>query len=405
MKQIEQIIFNFSEEIIEHLDLKKGKSLFHGTSGAALMLAYSGLYFENQKYIDYAKAIMNDAITNFDEDISTSFWGLAGIGWLIQHFYELGIIEKEEITLLDELDDYLFQTLNRDGPNFYDLLNGYLGKGMYFLKRYHHNEDRKGLDRIFKFVEESVITNDAGIAWRYGRTEKSAYQYSLGLCHGVPSILSFLCKLSVLNIEKEKSHHLMRQGVAWLLSEKNTSKEDISAFPDFIPFKDEPGSRLAWCYGDLGIAIALFRIGQVLEDQEIYSEALQIATRTASRKLIHSQVYQDDLNVDLGFCHGLSGIVHLYNRLYQVSGNALFNQCKNYWLKLLLHSQKQNPQLPNVYGFTFRTVDEVISNRAKPTWKESYNILEGCAGMTLVLLSLIDNKTNYWDEFLLTDIK
>ncbi len=405
MKQIEQIISDLSKETIQYLDLKKGKSLFNGTSGAALMLAHGGLYFENPEYIGYAKSIMNDAIANFDADISTSFWGISGIGWLIQHFYELRIIEKKEIALLDELDDYLFETLHNDDPNFYDLLNGYLGKGMYFLKRYPHNKNRKALDRIFQFIQESVVVNEVGISWRYGRTERSTYQYSLGLCHGVPSILSFLCKLSVVNIEKEKGHHLIRQGVHWLLSKKNTSKENISAFPDLLPFIDEPNSRLAWCYGDLGIAVALFRIGQVLEDKEIYAEAMQIAIRTASRKLVHSEVYQDDLNVDLGFCHGLSGIVHLYHRMYQVSGNTLFDQCKNYWLKLLLHSQKQNPQLPNVRGFTFRTVDEVISDRAKPNWKESYNILEGSAGMTLVLLSLIDNKTNYWDEFLLTDIK
>src|SRR5438093_719443 len=72
-------------------------------------------------------------------------------------------------------------------------------------------------------------------------------------------------------------------------------------------------TRVAWCYGDLGIAVALFLAARCVNESSWQNEALALARNVAGRPPEQSGVK------DCGLCHGAAGVGHLFNRLFQAT--------------------------------------------------------------------------------------
>src|SRR5699024_10935192 len=101
-----------------------------------------------------------------------------------------------------------------------------------------------------------------------------------------------------------------------------------SNFPSYIQIsnKEQIGSRLAWCYGDLGIGMALYITARHLNNTDIERKSIDILGSTISRRT------QDITGVvDACFCHGTCGIGHIYNRLYNYTNISMFKDASIYW--------------------------------------------------------------------------
>ncbi len=71
----------------------------------------------------------------------------------------------------------------------------------------------------------------------------------------------------------------------------------------------QSAARLAWCYGDPGIAASLMAAAGAAGRPDWYRVAVDVACRAAARDLALAGVK------DSGICHGAAGLAHIFNRL------------------------------------------------------------------------------------------
>ena len=86
-----------------------------------------------------------------------------------------------------------------------------------------------------------------------------------------------------------KNKNLLEQSVSFILKYKTF--ENISSFPSKVSLNNidydnkEDISRIAWCYGDLGIAIALYHANQILNNEEVEREYIELLHKSLKGKI------------------------------------------------------------------------------------------------------------------------
>jgi len=93
--------------------------------------------------------------------------------------------------------------------------------------------------------------------------------------------------------------------------------------------------------------------------------------------------------MDAGICHGAAGIAHIFNRVYQKTGNETFKEAALFWIDDCLKKSCFNDGLAGYKVWR------------KDGWITQTGLLEGIAGIGLVLLSAISDIEPDWDECLL----
>ena len=139
-------------------------------------------------------------------------------------------------------------------------------------------------------------------------------------------------------------------------------------------------SRLAWCYGDL---TALYVLLHMLPVFPAKNDVVQMLELVAKRR-IYSETYVRDA----GFCHGASGIAHIFNRLYRNTGNVCFEETAKYWLErtLLLGCEAEG-----VAGYIINEHPNI----------HPLDLLVSVSGIGSVLLSFQNPELINWDETML----
>ena len=92
-------------------------------------------------------------------------------------------------------------------------------------------------------------------------------------------------------------------GVNYILKAQSHDPGDFSLFPNWIPKgetqNEKQKSRLAWCYGDPGISLSLWKVSKALNDPVLGNTAMTILKHAARRTSP-----EDSLVLDTGLCHG-----------------------------------------------------------------------------------------------------
>jgi len=99
---------------------------------------------------------------------------------------------------------------------------------------------------------------------------------------------------------------------------------------------------------------------------------------------------------DAGLCHGTAGIAHLFNRMYQATGDALLADAARYWYERTLMVRKPGVEIA---GYRVRLADGSQPQRAARP-----GFLTGAAGIGLSLLSAISDVEPSWDRLLLVSV-
>jgi lantibiotic modifying enzyme len=167
-----------------------------------------------------------------------------------------------------------------------------------------------------------------------------------GLSHGIASIIKILGKAVENGIHLTKSQEMLSGSVDFLLNNIQDPGRYLSYFPNWSLNGDAPqASRLAWCYGDLGISAALLQASFAAKNSIWKSKAIEIQNNSATRRDLPQNGVKD-----FGLCHGTSGIAHIFNRIYSYSGLEEFCDASEYWyhetMKML---EKKN----RVWGLPF----------------------------------------------------
>ncbi len=404
-----QIVHQIAHALPKPEDCWDG-SVSGGLSGYALFHAFYSL----SKVDGHAVAHQSDALKNMEFAIDRLphinadpifFSGYTGIAWTVEWFQNLGLLDASEDfnAEMDEgLMEYLDSTpLSRHLP---ELIGGLAGYGLYAIDRTpRHPAARRVLQKVLDCVEQNALKKPEGLTWfnvpeaLHPNAAKETPEgcYNLGLSHGMPSVVGFLAEAYACG--EERALPLLEGAVAWLLSMKRnyangshyTYNLDVRA-PEQL---DNPhfGSRIAWCYGDLGIAAVLLIAAQHAGREDWAAEALSLARDLAARGVEGSGC------MDACLCHGAFGNAHIFNRLYQATGDQALYDAFIAWMQHGFNLRKPGEGLAGYWTwFPNRNGEDQES-----PWVKEPGFLEGVAGIGLALLATLTDQEPNWDRFLM----
>ena len=306
------------------------------------------------------------------------YGGIAGAAWLAEHLKrEKGRKWPPGQDPHLDFDRYLISKIKKASSlGAYWLVGEWVGYGAYALERFPNGKSREILESLVKFLAFHSKKSPQGRAWFTPKSvAPSAMRkklrsgfYNLGVARGIPGVIGFLSEALKKGISEKITRPLLEESVAWFLDQDHGQH-----YPLFIPHNCIIGRAkkvippFGWCHGDLGIAPVLINAGQALQNDRVERRGLEIGLR-ACRFTKSTAGVEGPL-----FCHGASGIVHIFNRLYQMTGKEIFRQKALFWANDLF--DRLQVKLP--FG---------------------YSLIEGQTGIGLCLLSAISNKELHWDR-------
>lgn len=380
--------------------LRRGPSLAGGDAGEAYFFAYLDQVRPGKGYDDLAMTLLERSIeaTGTLQAPPGLYSGFSGVAWTLEHLrgrlFEDDGGEDPGEEVIAALSEHVSLSPWR---GHYDLISGLVGFAVYALERLPRPGGMECLERIVARLAETAERRPDGVTWLTGPDlmidrDLEAYpqgNYNLGVAHGVPGVIGVLAQACAAGVD---ARDLLDGAVAWLLRQKLPAGTG-AVFPyNVAPGNAEPKpTRLAWCYGDLGIAASLLMAARTVGEEAWEREALEIARAAAARPADQSGV------IDAGICHGASGAAHLFNRLYQTTGDPVLRDAALFWLERTFGYRQPGK---GVGGFEAWTVGDTLDL----DWRSDPGFLTGASGVGLVLLAAASAVEPEWDRVLLTDI-
>jgi class I lanthipeptide synthase len=282
----------------------------------------------------------------------------------------------------------------------YDLISGLVGMAVPVLQRIADGKPSPSSEplarNILDQLERLARPMATGIAWHTPPGLLPAWQRAiapdgytnLGLAHGIPGVIAILARYLAAGFEVARARALLDGAVAYLRSA--ASPIAGSRYPAWLPTtRGETPSRVAWCYGDLGVAVALMSAAAATGRDDWRADAVALAHGMAARPIEASQV------IDAGLCHGAAGVAHLFNRLSQATGDAVLARSADAWFAHTLALRRPDP----IAGFP-----RGLPVDGEMTWEPAPDLLTGSPGVALALHAAISPIEPAWDQLLLADL-
>ena len=349
-----------------------------GSIGELAALLYIQKLSKSQEALDLfsdrLSAIIGSPIHNYSLG-----YGLASLGWLINLIQQENLsteaiadIDTEEINAILERKLYLMI----DARNF-DYFKGSLGL-LYYLSQIDNEQDyfnrtaKYFVNEIEQCLKErydfSILRSYAGVRERV---------INIGTPHGLTGILL------ILLIIREKRADLCPDNTilnfAEIIISHKFGESKRSFFPAFVHLDGKKeSSGIAWCYGDLMIAYALFKTNKLLDRHEYFNLASEIL-KNIFRRLDFSAT-------ELCLCHGLPSLYYIFKGLYNLSQIA---ECKSTAEKIY---QKLEQQF-------FQKSDKLKDDEEDYLFKKS-SLFYGYSATLLTILNKDNPKAN-WQSCLL----
>jgi lantibiotic biosynthesis protein len=378
----------------------RNPSLSRGQAGLALLYAWLARSARAPLADVVARQYLDQAIDTVATQAMKPalFGGFAGVAWaaeLVDHLLEPDAADRNE-----EVDDAVLQLLSQPNrwPAPHDLVEGVTGLGVYALQRYPRHGRMECLSRIVERLHESARQDEDGFYWRTPpseiheewRREYPTGRVDLGVAHGAAGAIGILGAICGGGVEQSVARPLLEGAVGWLLAHAIDSEAGptfpLWVAPSFQPYQ----ARCAWCYGDPGMAATLLVAARGLGDADWEREAVALACRAAERPESETGV------VNACFCHGAAGLAHLYNRIYQATGEEKLRQAAVHWVERTL----------DFYRRARGTGSDWVQGSWDPaqptqwTWT-GVELVEGAAGVALVLLAAATSLEPRWDRMFL----
>ncbi len=395
---LEPQLVRIAEIIKDDYSKSEHIGLLSGRSGLALFQFYCAKYFDDDSYAEVGVEILSSITESIDNGYSYATYcnGIAGFCWTVQHLVEHDFIDLDVKELLDPFDSFLFfqQEFELNNGN-YDFLHGAMGYAFYFLSRYLGSSDNESREKYETFLEsfvlrmeEMAIPDGPDFKWESVLDEEKGDKvFNLGLSHGMSSIVYFFCRLYDASILRDKLTPLINGAIGYILRFENKGETGFSLFPNWIVPGSPPEhhSRLAWCYGDIGIAIALGTVGRTFGKPDLETKSEEILLHSAKRVRV-----EETIVVDAGFCHGSYGNAHMFESFAARFKNDRFKEIAEFWLTDGIDKHTGDALEP------YRQY-----NHMRDSWAFDIDVLEGVAGIGLCMIDYLSEENNTWDECLM----
>lgn len=377
----------------------RGAGLASGSAGGALFYTYLAQARDEERYADLAESRLDEAI----EALATTtmgpglYGGFTGVAWTARHL-EGRLFESEEEEGEQEIDRVLADLLERGPwPGDYDLIGGLAGFGLYALEGLPNADARRCLERVIEQLAELATNDEQGTAWHTGTHLLPPQQleicpegyYNLGVAHGIPAVLAVLAYAVRAGVAAQTADRLLTPAVEWMLAQE---LDNGDGFPTWLgEGAQRSRARMAWCYGDPGLATTLLLTARIAGNATWEEHAVRVARAAARRPEEQSGIR------DVGLCHGSVGLAHLYNRLYQATGEDLFADTARFWYGQTLEMRRPGEGLAGFLAF----MPDLEGNMK---WEADPGFLTGAAGVALALLAAVTELEPEWDRVLLSSL-
>jgi lantibiotic modifying enzyme len=378
---------------------ERDPSLGRGQAGLALLYTW----LARTRRMPQADVLAWQCLDQAIEAVSTQamnaslYGGFSGVAWaaeLVDHLLDTDAEDRSEA-----VDDALLRFLSRANlwPVPHDLVVGVTGPGVYALQRYPRPLAIECLRRVVERLHERAQHDEHGLYWwtppaeihEEWRKQYPSGRADLGVAHGVAGAIALLGGICGAGAEQAAARPLLEGAVRWLLAHSMPA-EAGPTFPLWVApgFQPYP-ARCAWCYGDPGIAAALLMAARGVGDAGWEQAAVALACRAAARPASQTGV------VNAGFCHGAAGLAHLYNRMYQATGEPKLGRAAVYWLERTL----------DFYRLARDNGGSWVEGNKDPTQRPwtwtGIELVDGAAGVALVLLAAATSVEPTWDRMFL----
>jgi len=385
-----------------------------GDAGLAVFYGYAHEHDDTAGYAERGEKRLERAIDAVAEKPmgASLYSGFTGVAWTTEHLVPSG---PEDEDANEQIDEALAQHLTlTPWQADYDLIVGLTGFGVYCVERLASGLERphartcavRTLDRL----EEIAVEKDGGLTWLTPpyllipetRERYPNGYYNLGVAHGMPATLCLMALLAEQGVEPARADRLLQGAYRWMTANRNPEGTKSRYSYNISDVQEERTSRVAWCYGDIGIAATLLwaarspgagSLAGALEE-----EALATGRAAASR------AHEECGVIDGGLCHGALGNALLFSRLYNATGDDKFREEARYWAMLGMSMRKEGE---GIAGFqTWGPIMGQVSETGgiKLGWITEAGLLTGVAGIGLGLMACATEVEPRWDRMLMTAV-
>ncbi|HVR10580.1 MAG TPA: lanthionine synthetase C family protein [Thermoanaerobaculia bacterium] len=390
-------------------DAPRSQSLADGPAGKALFFHYLDQARPGEGHDERAVTHLEAAIQATGETLTVPglYGGFSGTAWALEHLTGR-LLEPpapgeedpgEEVAAA--LASYLERSPWLDD---YDLISGLVGLGVWAVERAPRAMGEAAAESVVRRLGELAEPRDGGITWRTPPEQMLASEaakypqgiYNLGVAHGVPGVVGILGEMVATGLAAGEARELLAGAVTWLLRQALPPGSPSCYAYSLAPDGEAHPSRLAWCYGDPGIATTLLIAARAAGEPEWERQAIATAKAAASRPRDQGGV------MDGGLCHGAAGLVHLYNRLFQATGEEVFKAEALAWLDRLLALRRPGE---GICGWqSWRPIGDITAPEPELGWVTDPGFLTGATGIGLALLGALSPVEPAWDRVLLASV-
>ncbi len=370
-------LLRIAEALSEQVYQEPEPGLLTGLAGQSIFLYHYGQTTGSDRYENLGFLAIQRVLEMIDNGFSWPSYaaGLAGIRYALKYLEQRGFLSTDYSNALDGMKPLLEQyAADRLREGDFDFLHGALGILMY-PDQSPGKEPEIVLDDLLR---QAIIPAENQLAWFSTNPKTGVKEINLGLAHGVPSILLLLSRF--------KSAVELEPIVNFLLDNRLTISPNGSLFPHRL-IKGEPDKpgRLAWCYGDLGVAMALWLTGAHAGRADWQVEASAILRKATKRTSL-----EPNRLFDTCLCHGTAGLALIFYKMGELTGHQELSDAAIRWVQATFDFGGREGFAGGFSYFT--TGDRYVSN---------YGLLEGIAGTGLVLLSLLEPDNLGWESALM----
>ena len=398
MENYNKIVTESKNRDVTNIDMKYrntffDKSLSHGLP--SLMLMYSSLYkvTEQENYLILSNLYVEKLVEIISEEGIESpslYAGTSGISLAVREAsmsgkYYTKLLNSLHYLLKEQVREKLAISLSNIDkgiiePYDYDMVNGFSGITNYLIleREYFFEELSQVGIYLLKYIE--TILNKVACS------ADMEFELDLGIAHGIVGPILTLAKLKSEKIIQENVTDKLNKVVSMVLSFRRTDKlwpgKIYSNNILNIDFGNLP-TRMAWCYGTPGTALALFKTCQLVNLNY---------TNDIIESLI-AQIRSSEKNTfSLSICHGLAGVAFVYEMIGNKNTNKELISFANDLRQRIITSFST----AKVFGYSDR---EKIGNDLIEL--ESVGILQGVSGIVLFLLDAYSDEKLLWKKMLI----